>query len=121
MPAHELAEVRRTVDVVVAHAGIGSALDSIAAGQCPILVSREHDFGEHVDDHQQQIGIELDRRGLALHRHPDTLTFEDLLTAARRTVVQVHEPPPFVLEDEPAGAGTEPLSGAGAPVAGREP
>jgi UDP-N-acetylglucosamine--N-acetylmuramyl-(pentapeptide) pyrophosphoryl-undecaprenol N-acetylglucosamine transferase len=98
MLAKDLHEALHGVDVVVAHAGTGSALDAIEAGMCPILVPRQHAFAEHVDDHQRQVAEELDRRGLALHRRVDDLTPSDLVTAASRKIHQLHAPPPLRLE-----------------------
>jgi UDP-N-acetylglucosamine transferase subunit ALG13 len=94
------ADIRRafaTADVVVAHAGIGTALEALAAGQRPLLVPRLRRFGEHVDDHQLQVAGELERRGLAIVRQPDELRAEDLLEAARGAVSLVAEPPPLRL------------------------
>jgi UDP-N-acetylglucosamine transferase subunit ALG13 len=88
MPPGDLAAAMAAADVVVAHAGIGSALAALEAGRCPILVPREAARGEHVDDHQRQIAVELDRRGLALHRTPETLDLESLRRAAAREVTE---------------------------------
>jgi UDP-N-acetylglucosamine transferase subunit ALG13 len=82
MSPRELSALISGADVVVAHAGVGSALDALDAGKLPILVPREAAYGEHVDDHQLQIALELHARGLAIARSVDELTFDDLLTAA---------------------------------------
>lgn len=94
-------ELRRAIDgsdVVIAHAGVGAALTALEAGKCPILIPRRASHGEHVDDHQVQIAVELDRRNLALHRAPDELTADDLLSAAARTTIHVDDPPPIDLD-----------------------
>lgn len=93
IPSRELDAAMRAADVVVAHAGIGSALSALEAGRCPILVPRERAHGEHVDDHQALIATALDQRGLALKRSLDTLSREDLLEAAGRAVRSNAEPP----------------------------
>lgn len=87
LPARELDAALREADVVVCHAGIGSALAALDAGHCPILVPREQRHGEHIDDHQEQIARDLASRGLALHRRVDELTVDDLAEAASRRVV----------------------------------
>lgn len=86
MPQHDLHEAMAQADVVVAHAGIGSALGALNAGRCPVLVPRRARRGEHVDDHQVQIARELDGRALALHREVGDLRWEDLVEAAGRSV-----------------------------------
>lgn len=82
MPQHELHDAMARADVVVAHAGIGSALGALNAGRRPVLVPRRHVRGEHVDDHQVQIARELHGRDLALHREVEDLTWADLEDAA---------------------------------------
>lgn len=82
----ELEEEMRRADVVVAHAGIGSALAALDAGRCPVLIPRERVHGEHVDDHQRQIATELGRRELAIHRSVERLELTDLEHAAAQAV-----------------------------------
>lgn len=79
------AEMKRA-DVVVAHAGIGSALAALDAGRCPVLIPRERAHGEHIDDHQRQIAAELELRDLAIHRSVESLTYDDLERAAGKAV-----------------------------------
>ncbi len=86
LPSSELDERMRCADVVIAHAGIGSALAALDAGRCPVLVPRERAHGEHIDDHQRQIAAELDARGLAIHRSAEQLTYADLERAAACSV-----------------------------------
>jgi UDP-N-acetylglucosamine--N-acetylmuramyl-(pentapeptide) pyrophosphoryl-undecaprenol N-acetylglucosamine transferase len=86
LPHAELTEAMARADVVISHAGVGSALGALAAGRRPILVPRRPEYDEIVDDHQQQAARELDRRGLALMREVDDLTHEDLVEAARGSV-----------------------------------
>jgi UDP-N-acetylglucosamine--N-acetylmuramyl-(pentapeptide) pyrophosphoryl-undecaprenol N-acetylglucosamine transferase len=51
--------------------------------------------GEHVDDHQIQIALELARRGLSVSVEAEALSDADLLTAAGRRVATLTEEPPF--------------------------
>ena len=44
----ELADAMSSADVVVCHAGVGSALTAMSAGRLPILVPRQAARGEHV-------------------------------------------------------------------------
>ena len=75
-------------DVVVSHAGIGSALAALRCGQCPVLVPRRARHGEHVDDHQTLIARELALRGLAVTVEADGLTRDSLERARRVRVLQ---------------------------------
>jgi UDP-N-acetylglucosamine transferase subunit ALG13 len=111
MPSREFGEEMRRADVVVAHAGIGSALAALDAGHCPVLVPREHAHGEHVDDHQRLIADALDHRGLAIHRSVDSLTYDDLRQAATQAVrptnvscLGLYDAVPSALRHELAGS-----------------
>jgi UDP-N-acetylglucosamine transferase subunit ALG13 len=56
----------RDAEVVITHAGVGSAVTAIRAGKKPVLVPRLARFGEHVDDHQLQLAERLVEFGLAV-------------------------------------------------------
>jgi UDP-N-acetylglucosamine--N-acetylmuramyl-(pentapeptide) pyrophosphoryl-undecaprenol N-acetylglucosamine transferase len=96
IPERELTQAIREADVLVAHAGVGTALAALEVGKCPVLVPRRLAHGEHVDDHQIQIAGELDSRGLALSVDADDLELEHLLSAAATGVKTLPEDPPFV-------------------------
>lgn len=98
LPSAELEAAMAEADLVVAHAGVGSALSALEAGRQPLLVPRRAEHGEHVDDHQEQIAAELERRGLALAREVGELTREDLTAAAGRAVKPASAPAPFRLD-----------------------
>jgi UDP-N-acetylglucosamine--N-acetylmuramyl-(pentapeptide) pyrophosphoryl-undecaprenol N-acetylglucosamine transferase len=97
IPSAELAGAMADADLVIAHAGIGSAVAAFEAGQRPLLVPRRLAFREHVDDHQTQIAEYLVARGLAVSSDADDLTLSLLMTAARRQIAK-RTPPPFKLE-----------------------
>jgi len=67
LPAHELRDAMSAADLVICHAGTGSALTALEAGHLPVLVPRQQKHGEHIDDHQVQIATELHKLGLAQH------------------------------------------------------
>jgi UDP-N-acetylglucosamine transferase subunit ALG13 len=82
LAADELAAAMRDADLVIGHAGIGTALGALEAGKIPILIPRQRSHGEIGDDHQQAIAIDLATSGLAIHRSIPELTSADLHTAA---------------------------------------
>lgn len=86
LPALELMAAMEEADVVIAHAGVGTALTAMLSGRSPILVPRLRTHGEHIDDHQLEIAAELGSRGLALSRTVDELTSDDLKIAASRKI-----------------------------------
>jgi UDP-N-acetylglucosamine transferase subunit ALG13 len=95
--AAALARATRQADVVVAHAGCGSALMALSAGKLPVLLPRDPRHGEVVDVHQIEIARWLSTRGLAIERAPEELTLADLETAAAQAVSRVSDLPPFRL------------------------
>jgi UDP-N-acetylglucosamine--N-acetylmuramyl-(pentapeptide) pyrophosphoryl-undecaprenol N-acetylglucosamine transferase len=95
IPEAELSAAMREADVVIAHAGVGTALAAFEVGACPLLVPRRFAFGEHVDDHQRQIAAELAQRGLAVSVEADEVDLDQMLAAAARRVVRPAQAPTF--------------------------
>lgn len=90
--AHKVESACRRADIVIAHAGVGSALTALAAGKHAVLLDRAPERGEHVDGHQRFIAEELQRLGLATHASPEGLDRSVLLDAAARAVVREGAP-----------------------------
>ena len=82
-------------DVVVAHAGVGTALAAFEVGICPLLVPRRYALGEHVDDHQIQIADELVKRDLVVSIDASKVQLDHLLEAGARRVVRPAQAPAF--------------------------
>lgn len=101
VPAQEMAEAIREADVVVAHAGTGIALMALENGKLPVLVPRRGLHGEHVDDHQLTIALELSLRDLAISRDADNLKLRDLELAASRSVTKIADPPELSIVTAP--------------------
>lgn len=49
--------------LLILHAGAGSVIHAVRAGKLPIVMPRSAGLGEHVDDHQMEFAIELERAG----------------------------------------------------------
>jgi UDP-N-acetylglucosamine transferase subunit ALG13 len=96
IPERDLTQAMREADLVVAHAGVGTALAALEVGKCPLLVPRRLSLREHVDDHQIQVARELRDRGLCVSVEADDLGYEDLLVAAGGKVTTLAYPPAFV-------------------------
>lgn len=100
VPAGELAQAVAEADLVVGHAGVGTALVALENGRCPVLLPRRRDRGEHTDDHQRLIAEELFRRGLDVWADPDELHEEDLVSASRMTATGTAAPARFLLQPD---------------------
>jgi UDP-N-acetylglucosamine--N-acetylmuramyl-(pentapeptide) pyrophosphoryl-undecaprenol N-acetylglucosamine transferase len=97
VPGNELFSAMGQADLVIAHAGVGTALTAMRAGHCPVLVARRSEHDEHVDDHQLQIAAALEEAGLAVATNPDDLCGDLLSSALGRRVVRRDAPGSFVL------------------------
>ncbi|WP_448642055.1 glycosyltransferase [Geodermatophilus sp. URMC 63] len=75
-------------DVVISHAGVGSAIRLLELGKYPILVPRRARRNEHIDDHQCQIADYLATRSLALTVSVEALSTEHIAQAASYMVVR---------------------------------
>lgn len=95
IPELELTQAMREADVVISHAGVGTALAALEVGKCPVLVPRRRSFGEAVDDHQTQIANELHKRGLSVSIEADDLSCDALLAASRNRVAMLTQAPAF--------------------------
>lgn len=97
VPGAELRAAIASADVVVAHAGVGSALQALECGKLPVLVPRVAALGEQVDDHQLELVRWLERTGLAVGSGADAVALSHLEHAAGSAVVRRAEPPAFDL------------------------
>ncbi len=93
----ELGQLTEQADVVVTHAGIGSALMAFEVGKSPILVPRMKSHGEHVDDHQTQIARQFAARGLAVMADASTVDLDSFSAARSRCVKRTPERREFSL------------------------
>lgn len=92
MSGEEIAEAIQRADVVIAHAGTGSAIAALAAGKCPVLVPRSASAGEHVDEHQREIAAELAQRGLAVSVQLEDLQWRDVEATTRIRIRSIDAP-----------------------------
>ena len=97
IPATELAGALATADLVVSHAGAGSALSALQAGRCPVLIPRELAHGEVGDDHQGQLATTLAQRGIAIHCTVGRMKTADLIAAAGRSITRPEHLPTMKL------------------------
>ncbi len=68
-PHEEVLQIQREARLIVAHAGIGCAIDALSLGKPLILVPRRQKFEEHMDDHQLQIAEAVEKRGWGVAIH----------------------------------------------------
>lgn len=98
VPIDEMRQAMREADVVISHAGVGSALAAMQAGRRALYVPRRRSHGEHIDDHQVAMAQELDARDLVVAREAGDVTLADLETAASWSVRSRPGVEPFRLD-----------------------
>lgn len=62
----DLVDMIASADVVISHGGPSTVMDVRSNGRLPIVVARNPQFGEHVDDHQMRFADHLNKHGMAL-------------------------------------------------------
>jgi UDP-N-acetylglucosamine--N-acetylmuramyl-(pentapeptide) pyrophosphoryl-undecaprenol N-acetylglucosamine transferase len=97
LDAAAFASACESSDVVIGHAGVGSALTALEAGRQPVLVPRRKEHGEHIDDHQRLIAHELRERDIAVYLEPDLISPAWFELAANRRVTRAVTPDPITL------------------------
>lgn len=97
LPVADLHAALLGADIVICHAGAGSVTAALVSGRAPVVVPRRLAYGEAGDDHQAELAVELQRRGLATCREADEIRVEDLLTASARSVRRTATLPEFGL------------------------
>lgn len=78
----EMQDLVKQARVVIAHAGAGTALNSLKLKKPLVIVPREKRFGESVDDHQTQLAVGLATQGKAIL--VESVSAEGLLTAVKK-------------------------------------
>lgn len=86
MTDQDLAGEIGSSDLVIAHAGIGSAITAFEAGRMPLLVPRRRRFGEAIDDHQVETARHLAARDLCVFCEVEDLTPAHFALAASRSI-----------------------------------
>lgn len=86
--SQEFSELCASADVVIGHAGVGTALSALDSGRHPLLVARRRSDGEHIDDHQRFIAERLSAAGVATALEPAALDTDAIERAAQCSVVE---------------------------------
>lgn len=87
MSANEFQACVAEADATITHAGVGTILQLLESGVCPVVLPRDPSRNEHVDGHQKLICDLLDAKGLGVVRETNSLSRADILRAsAARTI-----------------------------------
>jgi UDP-N-acetylglucosamine--N-acetylmuramyl-(pentapeptide) pyrophosphoryl-undecaprenol N-acetylglucosamine transferase len=70
MPYEDVITTMTLSDTIVCHAGVGTIMTALRLGHLPLVIPRLQQYREHVDDHQCDIAIRLDKRGLVTCLRP---------------------------------------------------
>ena len=85
-----MVELITAADGFLAHAGVGSIMTALLCGVTPVVIARDPERGEHLDDHQTQLTRRLGERGIVVELEADPeqsesqLAVEAAIAAAAR-------------------------------------
>ncbi len=99
LPFASMLEAVKKAELVITHAGVGSVLLCLQAGQQPLVVPREGDRGEHVDNHQLEFAEVMEAAGkvMAAYNKKEFFRLLEQASAWCHNLHNVREP---VLEPE---------------------
>lgn len=86
VPVEKFDDYVRESDVVITHAGVGSALRILDLGKSPVMVPRRAYRNEHIDDHQLQISQRLSELDLVVECDAAELAISHLELAASKSI-----------------------------------
>ena len=66
LPFDDLQALMSDARVIITHGGPASIMQALAHGKIPIVVPRQADFGEHVDNHQCRFAEKMSNRVLVV-------------------------------------------------------
>lgn len=58
-------EILNTSEILVMHAGAGSLINAVRLGKKPVIMPRNQEYGEHVDNHQVEFAHQIKKTNLA--------------------------------------------------------
>ena len=63
MNSEEFSANMQKSDLVITHSGVGTIMSAVRMGKKVLVCPRMAKYGEHVDDHQMEIGVAFEKRG----------------------------------------------------------
>ena len=63
MSKEQLSKFQDEASLIITHGGVGSIVSSIEKGKKVIAVPRKHEYGEHVNNHQEEIVKDFNSKG----------------------------------------------------------
>lgn len=89
IPRNELENYQKEANLIITHGGVGSIVSSLKQGKKVIAVPRLHEYGEHVNNHQQEIIKEFEEKGYII----GVSKVEELSNAIKKA--NAFEPKPY--------------------------
>ena len=63
---NEMQQYYKDARIIITHGGPSSFIDAVMIKKVPIVVPRQAQFNEHVNDHQLEFSLELESRGFPI-------------------------------------------------------
>ena len=90
IPTRDLEGLIAKCDLLITHGGVGSIMSGIKAGKKVIAAARLSEYGEHTNNHQQQIISEFSKDGYILELK-DFSKLEDVIKKSKTFKPKVFE------------------------------
>lgn len=98
MPFDEVRDFMKQAETVITHAGTGTVMLALSEGKCPVVAPRYAKFGEHVDDHQEDLVQLLEKAGSIVPWYPGDDLAQKIEQAHNMTVTRQNEPAPELVK-----------------------
>ena len=66
IPMKDFSKLMKEADFLITHAGVASIIEGLKAGKKIIAVARKSEYGEHVNNHQEQILENFGEKGFII-------------------------------------------------------
>jgi UDP-N-acetylglucosamine transferase subunit ALG13 len=81
----EMKRIALESDVVISHCGIGTILDLLSLGIRPLVLPRKAEFGEHIDNHQEEV-VPFFQKFDLIQILSDSPSREEILVATKKFI-----------------------------------
>lgn len=87
----DMKSLEEEADIIITHGGPATFMSVISAGKIPIVVPRQLKYGEHVNDHQLEFALKVQKKGYPIEVIEDILQLENFLNESKEKYTGVNQ------------------------------
>lgn len=91
LPYNDMEKFVNEARLVITHGGPSSFIMPLQVGKTPIVVPRQEQYGEHVNDHQLNFALEVEKRQKNIFVVQDISDLQDAITTYESRVSQMSQ------------------------------